>query len=251
MSRTNNTDRPRNPATMFIKWGSDAKSWTTYVKDDNGGHTINIPVETPFIVLDQLQTVSGFDESSGTGFWGNEVRHNDDLITLKSGKKTVMTGTWAEIKSTTGTKFTSSIYAMAKIDGEYKMVNFQLSGAALSGWFDFLESIGGKGKVYGDNVIAVTSTEEGKKGRVTFSIPRFEIISTSLSDEAHDQADAMDRTLQEYLGTYIEQKTSPAYDEDEPEEQTKDDGGFQTDPEDNLDMGGAPVDDDDPDSLPF
>jgi len=54
----------------------------------------------------------------------------------------VATGTWSDVKVTQGAKFTKSIYAMAKTGSEdYELINFQVKGAALTAWIEFVDSV--------------------------------------------------------------------------------------------------------------
>jgi len=213
MSRTQKTKDTTSPVKRYIEWSSDEKCWKSY--DKEAKENVLLPINTPFILLDQLTTVAGYDDKAEKSYYGSEVRDIKKPIKVFCGKAQVANGSWADIKDTLrGLKFAKSVYAMAKIDGEFQLVQFKLSGCALS-WFDFVEASGGINALEGDIVIAVTGTTPGKKGSITFNTPNFAIVQRELSDEAATQADAADTALQAYLEAYLEE--GPKVDEEEEE----------------------------------
>lgn len=202
MSRTQpHQSGSKNPARKFLEWKSQAKSWSYYDKEKE--ENVLIPHDKlTFIVLDQLNTVKGFDERAGSGIWSNEVRAcGTEPFTIRNKNGIIAEGLWKVIKGTNGAKFTKSVYAMAKLGGEYELVNLQLNGSALSAWFDFCEEAG---NLEGDIVVATKDVAEGKKGAVTYFMPTFSIVSRTLSDDAAKLADKLDTELQEYLSSYME-----------------------------------------------
>lgn len=242
MSRTQpNQTGPKNPARKFLEWKSSKKAWVYYDKTKEA--EVEIPhAELAFIVLDQLNTVKGFDERAHSGIWSNEVRNvKEDKLTVRNKKGVLDEGTWDAVKSISGAKFTKSVYVMAKINGDYELANLQLNGAALGAWFDFTDR---EGSLEGDIVISAKRTKEGKKGAVTYFMPDFEIVSKTLSKEAHEQADEMDQELQGYLLQYLnpaaptpQAATAPATSYTEPHTGApidEPDGDFETEDDTNI-----------------
>lgn len=220
MSRTNKeNDRIPNPSEKYLKWSSDNKSFYYWDKNanDGDGAEVLIPENTPFIILDMLNCCVGYDEKLDTPLRSNEVRNiKAHAFRLYAGRKEVAHGVWEDIKGHSGVKFAKSVYAMAKIDGEFRLVNIKMSGAACGAWFDFVKDHGGERKLYGDVVIAQVGSEEGKKGKVTYYRPVFEIISRKLSDEAREMADRMDaEELQPYIKSYFESQGKESVEEAE------------------------------------
>lgn len=201
MSRTNQTDKPRNPAQKFLRWKQADKCWSYWDKDAEERR--KIPANTPFIVLDILSTATGFNDSKNCGIWANEVRNVGDILEVKDKDGAVASGPWRKIKEKVHyAKFAASVYAFAKINGTPELVNFQLSGCALGPWIDFRNDF--KGNVMQDGVvISVTGTKAGKKGSVTFNSPVFEVVSNEISPESEDQANHMDEELQSFLSGYL------------------------------------------------
>lgn len=207
MSRTNKTtDGVKSPASKFISWASGSKAWVYWDKQTET--EVAIPHgDIAFIVLDQLNTAKGFDESAHSGIWANEVRNcGSDPMTLRNKNGIIAEGLWKDIKGRNGSKFTKSVYAMAKIDGEYELVNFQLSGSSLSAWFEFCEE---SPDLCDDIVVATKDTVEGRKGAVVYNVPVFSIIAKELSPAAATKADEMDHRLQVYLDQYLSKSEDP------------------------------------------
>ena len=217
MSRT----KPRssgssNPATKFLQWNTQASAWEFYDKEAQESKTL--PQDTGFIILDQLNTAKGWDDRKNSAIWSNEVYTVGDKLTLRNKDGIVATGTWSEVKSVHGVKFTKSVYAMAKVGEGYELVNFQLKGCALTAWIEFQDKAGGSNKLEGDLVVAVTEAVKEQKGMVEYIKPVFSVVSNTLSDEAALQADRMDGTLQEYLSSYLKsEKPTEEEKESEPE----------------------------------
>lgn len=215
MSRT----KPRssgssNPAAKFLQWNTQASTWEFY--DKEAQETRLLPQDTGFIVLDQLNTCKGWDDRKNSAIWSNEVYTVGDKLTLRNKEGIVATGTWSDVKTVQGVKFTKSVYAMAKVGEGYELVNFQLKGCALTAWIDFQDKAGGSNKLEQDIVVAVTEAVEDRKGAVTYNRPVFSVVSNTLSDEASLQADRMDGILQEYLSSYLKEE-KPTEDEKESE----------------------------------
>jgi hypothetical protein len=218
MSRSKPTEeRAKNPATMFLEWKSSIKSFVYYDKDKK--ENVTIPTDTKFIVLDQLSTVTGFDDTYGTGYWSNEVRNTkrDEMavcVWVDKKKRVLAQGLWNDIKGSVGAKYAKSIYCMAKIGGEYKLINLKVSGASLTAWIKFAEEAGGDSALYGETAVGIKEIATGKKGAVTYHYPIFHVASKKLSQEAMEQAADMDKRLQAYLDSYLEHEESPALNED-------------------------------------
>jgi len=205
MSRTRNTSTgggSSNPAAKYLEWDTQSGDWKYW--DKEASTEKHLPISTAFIVLDQLNTVKGFLEAQQTGIWSNEVRAVGDKLTVRNKDGIVATGTWSDVKATQGAKFTKSIYAMAKTGSDdYELINFQVKGAALTAWIEFVDSIGGDSGLYSDTVIAIKEATDEKKGAVKFKKPLFSVVSNTLSDEAAARADYYDNLLQDYLDGYL------------------------------------------------
>ena len=205
MSRSNPVDEVKNPSKRFYEWNGSRGCFSYYDKKEEK----NIDVKAPFtfLVLDQLSTVKGWNDSSESGIYSNEVRNlKKEILTVKAFKGgQIAQGFYSEIKDRVkaeGGKFTSSIYIAVKNpeSGELEIANLQLSGAAVNGWMDFKKDAE---SLY-DGAVTVSDFTEGKKGSITFKVPVFKMIKVSPTTDA--AAKELDKTLQSYFKVYFSDK---------------------------------------------
>lgn len=213
MSRSNTGPTITNPATQFIEWDSENGCFKTYNKEKKESVKIELPVS--FYVLDELTNVKGFSDKTQGGIWSNEVKDitKQPLKVMSKGKDgktiTIAEGLYSEIKDTitaSGGKYTRSLYA-AMLDGndEWKIVNFQLKGAAFSGWLDFVNM--NKNAILHEMIVCDDFKKE-KKGATKYTIPVFS--SQPASEEGNEAAIKLDVELQEHLKEYFKRSQASA-----------------------------------------
>ena len=194
----------KNPATRFMQWrgGEDGGGRVTwYDKEAQAEQEVTLPFS--FIVLDELTTLTGFNDNIKQGYWSNEVRNSNDTLVLKNKNGVVDRGTYQEIKSKnhSGMKFAQSVYVAFKDEsGELAIGNIKLFGAAFSAWIDFK-------KKFDIEQCAVYITDEpkaAKKGSNRYFVPVFE--GQNINDNTRKQVVALDEELQKYLNTYLQRK---------------------------------------------
>lgn len=223
MSRSNNEGPLANPSKKFIDWDSEHGCFKTYDKVKKENVTIPLPVR--FYVLDELTTIKGFSDKTQGGIWSNEVKDisKQPLKVMSKGKdgkmSTIAEGLYGTeknpgIKETivaNGGKYTRSLYvAMLNENDEYEIANFQLKGAAFSGWLDFVNA--NKNAVMADEIICDDFKKE-KKGATKYTIPVFS--SEPASEEGNEAAIKLDVELQEHLREYFKRsQTATEYVED-------------------------------------
>lgn len=200
MSRSNPT--AKNPATRFMRWAGGEKGGgrvTYYDKEAEQEKEVALPFS--FLVLDELNTITGFSESDRSSFWANEVRNmQKSEFVVKTGAGVKARGKYADLADvrSKGAKYAKSMYIAFKDDeGELAIGNLKLFGAALTAWIDF-------NKAYDPYKCAVTITDtpkQGKKGSTTFFSPVFEARKIDQSTNA--QAEKLDEELQVYLKGYL------------------------------------------------
>ena len=207
MSRSQPTNTLVNPAKKYLDWDSENGQFKYYNKETKENVAVKLPVK--FYVLDELATVKGFSDKHQGGMWSNEVKNitTQKLKVQGKGKDgklfQVAEGLYSEIKDAlvaAGGKYTRSLYvAMLNNEEEYEIVNFQLKGAAFSGWLDFCNE--NKGAVMTDEITCKDFKRE-KKGATKYTIPVF--TSETASEEGNEAAIKLDIELQEYLSKYFE-----------------------------------------------
>ncbi len=210
MSRSNKTNLP-NPASRFYQWKGNAGHFQYYDKSlGEKGETVVASLPLRFMVLDSLSTIKGYSESQKRGFWANEVRDvRKDILTVHVGGNVVAEGLYQKgvliaRPECRGAKYCQSVYVAIRIGNKLEIANLQLTGAALSSWFEFRK----KEKDVEDGVIEVVESVENKKGAVTFRIPVFHKISSNAAAEA--QAEQLDKILQVYLTSYLKRDQDAA-----------------------------------------
>lgn len=213
MSRSNNTAPAANPAGKFIDWDSEHGCFKTWDKAKK--ENVKIPLPVRFYVLDELTTIKGFNDKLQGGLWSNEIKditkHTLSVrCRTKDGKSTTIAeGIYGDIKDTVvsnGGKYTRSLYAaMLNDNDEYEIVNFQLKGAAFSGWLDFVNEH--RNAVLTEEIICEDFRKE-KKGATKYTIPTF--TSNPASEEGNEAAIKLDVELQEYLKSYLDRTQNAA-----------------------------------------
>ncbi len=212
----------KNPATRFMQWrgGADGGGKVTwYDKEAEEEKEVKLPFS--FIVLDELNTITGWSEKDHSGFWSNEVKNmikEDFAVKTKSG--TVAVGKYADISDEIkgkGAKYAKSVYVAFKDEtGELVLGNIKIGGAALTAWIDFNK----KFDVY-KCASVITGAKQAKKGATVYFVPVFD--GQEVAEATEKAANELDSQLQAYLGTYLssrptEQVDEPEEVEDEPEE---------------------------------
>jgi hypothetical protein len=188
-----------NPATKFIEWKSNEKCFNYY--DKEAQKNVAIPLPFKFLTLDELHTIKGWNDASGSNIFSNEVKYiSKDIMTVKPFKgNEIAKGIYKDIKDkivAAGGHYTKSIYIMLE-DGT--LANLQLKGSAVQAWGEFTQKTRSR---LSDEWVSVKTTKDGKKGAVKFSVPEF-TFDGSLTDEQNNQADEVFNVLESYLKTYL------------------------------------------------
>lgn len=202
MSRLNPT--AKNPATRFMQWrgGEEGGGRITYYDKENQ-QEVEVPLPFSFLVLDELITVTGFNDAQKQGYWSNEVRNSNGILVARTKQGIQGRGTWQQLKEQDikGLKFAQSVYVAFKDDtGELQIGNFKLSGAAFSAWIDFK-------KQFDVEKCAVFITDEpkaAKKGSNRYFVPVFE--GQNVNDATEAEALKLGEDLERYLITYFNRK---------------------------------------------
>jgi len=221
MSLSNPTTK--NPATRFIQWrgGADGGGRLTWY-DKEAGEENEISLPFSFIVLDELNTITGYSESARSGFWSNEVRNmmTDELV-VRTKAGIVARGLYGKISDqikAKGAKYAKSVYIAFKDEsGELVIGNVKIAGAALTQWIEFQK----KFDVSQCAVFITDTPKKGKKGATTYFMPVFE--GQNLNDNTKQQAIKLDEELQRYLTNYLQRKpdlddNGTTEEDDEPED---------------------------------
>lgn len=225
MSLSNQSDSLQNPASIFLEWSGSDGSLSYFDKSlGEKGAKVNMPLPFTFIPLDMLATISGFNDSSGSGIWCNEIkmdRFKADILNAKDKNGTIAKGLYADIKDAVaakGGKFTQSVYVAYKnANGELNIGNIKFKGASLTGgkrkegskevevgaWMEFTKG----NKLLGKSVTISKDETPCKKGSNSYYIPKFSI--GTVSENTMQVAIDLDKELQEYLKAYFKKQGQP------------------------------------------
>ncbi|AEJ92183.1 hypothetical protein OPTIMUS_127 [Mycobacterium phage Optimus] len=184
---------------------SPVKRWFKLKGTNGGGITYwdksaeaERAVSTPFhfVVLDSLNSITGFHKPSNTGIRSNEIRDTrTEPLVVRAGATVLAEGLYNDIKDVMkgkGGKFANSLYVAFKDGDELVIGNLLLSGAALSEFFDFK-----KGKSLDKEPgVAITGFDgPHMAGTNEYWVPVF----GSWTPQDLSAAIALDETLQAYL----------------------------------------------------
>lgn len=245
MSRSNPTVENPNPAVRWMDWGGADGKLKYYNKVDK--ENVEIGDDFTFLLLDNLASIKGWHDPSGSGIYSNEVRDTrSDMFVVKSFKGGILCeGFYADIKdrvNSLGGKFTSNLYVAFKDGDELKIGVISFSGAALGAWMEFSKE--NRSDLY-SSAVRIKGSVEGKKGKVVFKVPAFIMVKTTPA--TNEAATELDKKLRVYLTAYMsraktEQAKAPAHVADENQEHEYGD----------EDAPAAPVKEFDPESeIPF
>jgi hypothetical protein len=202
VSRSNPSEHVSNPATRWFEWNGEKGLVRYYDKDKK--ENVDVPLPFTFLLLDELASVRGWHDASGSGIYSNEVRDTtQEIMVVKSFKGgTLAEGKYRDIKdrvNAAGGDYNANCYITFKLgDGSYAIGSIRFKGAALGAWMEFRKA--NRGAIY-KQAIRIESYTEGKKGKVIFRVPVFALVTASA--EADAAATHADRDLQEFLTAYL------------------------------------------------
>jgi len=205
MSRSNPNANAPNPATKWFEWTGEEGAVRYYDKTDK--QNVTVPLPFTFLLLDELASVRGWHEPSKSGIYSNEVKDTrTDLFVVKSFKGgTLAEGLYKEIKdrvNAVGGKFVANCYIGFKEGAGLEIGSLRFKGAALGAWMEFRKAQ--RGHLY-DSAIRITGSTEGKKGRIVFKMPVFEL--KAISPESNSAAVELDKQFQSWLSSYLARTT--------------------------------------------
>lgn len=197
MSRSNREEGNRNPAVRWFEWAGKEQKLKYWDKDKKENFFVEAPFT--FLVLDQLATVTGWNNAQNATMFANEVRNTKvEPLSVKTRNGSVMTGLYEEIKANVpDAKYTRSIYIAFYDNDELKIGNIKLAGAARQEWADFAK----ENKVY-DGAVTFVKAQKRKNKGVEFYVPVFK-MKEEVSADTEAKAQELDQKLQKYLSDYF------------------------------------------------
>lgn len=216
--RQNPNDQSPNPCQRWFEWNGSKGNLRYYDKEVEQRVDVALPFQ--FVLLDRLAVIRGWNDSSESGIYSNEVRRTtDDPFTVRAFKmkEIIAHGFYAEIKDkikAAGGKFNMNLYIAFMDEGDqFTIGSLMLHGAPMSAWIEFEKKA--KKEVYAKG-IKISSFEEGKKGGVTFRKPVLELVE--ISDDVDEHASELQKELQSYLKKYLSRTQPEVAEQSKPEE---------------------------------
>ena len=199
MSRQDELSGVVNPVKQYVNWSSTEKKFSFYRKETGEKGFLSLPLEITF--LKTSSTVKGWSDANNCGIYSNQViSTQNEILTVKAGDVKIASGLYRDIKDTVkaaGGKYHLNVYCL--INGEVSVL--QLKGSVLMEWMEFFK---GHKKSLDSNTILVKEYNEGKKGAVKYTTPKFEkgspIADIQFADDSYDE-------VKKYLGYKPEEAT--------------------------------------------
>lgn len=206
MSRSQpNIDAP-NPAVRWFEWNGEHGTVRYYDKDTKQ----NVPMALPFtfLLLDELASVRGWHDASDSGIYSNEVKDTrTGILVVKSFKAgSIAEGIYKDIKdrvNAAGGQYVANCYIAFKQNGSGLAIgSLRFKGAALGSWMEFRKNH--RNDIY-HKAINIVGYSEGKKGKVIFRVPTFDV--KDISEATNNAAVDLDKQFQDWLDSYFSRKT--------------------------------------------
>ena len=193
MSRTSVTRVP-SPMKLYVSFKGGEGVWTYW----NGQKNVTMD-SLNFILLDVRSSITGWSDEANGNIYSGYFKNTKEEISVRTKNKELVSGTYADKKTeikAAGGKFTTNLFTLAFIDGEYVPSVISLTGAALRDWSAFVSDVG-IGKIY-SYLITTSKGDQQKKGSVKFFTPTFSVVEAD--EDLCNKADAFtDEKLTPYL----------------------------------------------------
>jgi hypothetical protein len=197
MSRKNEFAKAKNPSVKFIGWKSEKKTLTYYDKEKKKEIAIVLPFE--FVILKEMHTVRGYQDSSNSQIFANQVEFtsSQELNVQSREGGNIAKGLYQDIKDRvkeSGGKYVKVLHIMEK-DGTISTIH--LKGSAVKVYGDFTSN--NRTQIV-DKFISVTGANDEKKGKVSYTTPIFE-LGNEISEKDDKIAENCYDTVQAYIGS--------------------------------------------------
>lgn len=147
MSRTSKRGGSSSPVMKYLSFKGGSGTISFY--DKNSEERVELDT-VKLILVDDLASVSGFNEAESSGYSSNLLNPYDtgkkefEVRSKSNGQfKTVEKGIWKDIKgssSLSGAKYTRNLFAIADVGDGYELVRLELNGSGLRPWLDLVDS---------------------------------------------------------------------------------------------------------------
>lgn len=164
MSRTNRGGGSASPVKKYVNFKGSKGQFAFYDKNSTNDDK-NVYLDSiDFVLVDVRSSITGFNESSSSQISSNLLdpyKVGKEPFTVKTkinGSFDVFAkGIWKDIKAevdSIGGKFTSNLFALADVGDGMELVRIELSGASLTPWIEYQNTLSNSEEVY-DQILTV------------------------------------------------------------------------------------------------
>jgi hypothetical protein len=205
MSRSSPT--LQKPSSRYFEYKAEKGILQYYDKDK--AQTFEVPFPFEFLVLDELNTITGYSKPHRGSHYSNEVRNSTkEPFTIMLKGQQVYHGLYKNeqkvVQVPRAATYTKSIYVAYKDGSDWHIGNLKLSGSSMSAWIEFTQHL----KVQDAGKVIMTKGEkvEGEKG--DYYPAGFRYVRET-TDEEDKMAWKLDEVLQTYLKQYFANQGTP------------------------------------------
>lgn len=195
MSRTTVSNRAANPMSHYVTFKGGEGVWSYW----NGQENVNLD-SLNFILLDVRSSITGWSDEESANVYSDYFKNTKEEITVRVKGKELVAGSYADKKAEikeVGGKFTTNLFTLAFINGEYVPAVISLTGASLMDWSQFVSAEGLK-NIY-KYLITASKGDQQKKGAVKYYTPVF-----SVADADEDLCQRADDFTDQLLAPYLD-----------------------------------------------
>lgn len=199
---------------MFMEWKGKTGTLSFYNKEKEA--SVEVPLPFDFLVLDELNKVSGYNRQMESGYYSNEVRNTlKEPLTVRMKGGIVEEGLYRDLQVLRkGAKFAKSVYIafQSPKTGQWGIGNITMTGSSWTAWVEF----GKHHKVQNGKVRLAKKGDKMEAETGDYYPPVFEYLAATPEEDA--EAIRLDKELQIFLSQYL---SAPRVDT-EPEDDTPD-----------------------------
>ena len=204
MSRTEqtNSNKVPSPMALYLEFKGDRGVFSRW----DGEQQKNVEYdEIRCVFMDSRSSITGWNDENKGRVYSNLVKFTkEEPFFVSVNRVKLCNGLYKDIKKEiegVGGKFTTNLFVMAEIDGEWVPTVLQLHSTTLSNWSDYVEKNTMK-KVYTQIVTIKRAKDQMKKGKIVWY--PLDISGEDLPEEVGDLADRFcDEQLMPYLNQVV------------------------------------------------
>lgn len=204
MSRTEQTNSNRTPSPMslYLEYKGDRGVFSRWDSEQQKNVECD---EVKCVFMDSRSSITGWNEENKGRIYSNLVKFTrEEEFFVSVNKIKLVSGLYKDIKDQVGKlggRFTTNLFVLAEIDGEWVPTVVQLHSTSLSNWSDYVEKTSLK-KVYGQVVTIKRAKDQMKKGKIVWY--PLDISGEDLPEDVGDLADQFcDNELMPYLNQAV------------------------------------------------